>query len=80
MLERYGTPLCMAGLTKLDFLKSPITGRKFTMISRLSPPNLPTANYDEFLSQLANEWFRGEIARSYGDRTVSNDIRRNHGD
>jgi hypothetical protein len=50
------------------------------MISRLSPPNLPTANYDEFLSQLANEWFRGEIARSYGDRTVSNDIRRNHGD
>jgi FAD/FMN-containing dehydrogenase/Fe-S oxidoreductase len=40
------------------------------MISRLSPPNLQTANYDEFLSQLAKEGFRGEIARSYGDRTV----------
>jgi FAD/FMN-containing dehydrogenase/Fe-S oxidoreductase len=40
------------------------------MISRLSPPNPQTANYDEFLSQLAKEGFRGEIARSYGDRTV----------
>lgn len=40
------------------------------MISRLSPQKALNVNYDEFLSQLAREGFRGEIARSYGDRTV----------
>ena len=40
------------------------------MISRLSPPKVQNVNYDDFLSKLALEGFRGEIARGYGDRTV----------
>ncbi|AKV10024.1 membrane protein [Pseudomonas fluorescens NCIMB 11764] len=40
------------------------------MIARLSPPDVQNVSYEEFLSRLEEEGFQGEIARSYGDRTV----------
>ena len=40
------------------------------MIARLSPPDVQNASYEGFLSRLEEEGFQGEIARSYGDRTV----------
>lgn len=40
------------------------------MISRLSPQSAPNDHYDYFLNQLAQAGFKGEIARSHGDRTV----------
>jgi FAD/FMN-containing dehydrogenase/Fe-S oxidoreductase len=40
------------------------------MIARLSPPDVQNVSYEGFLSRLEEEGFQGEIARSYGDRTV----------
>ncbi|UVL38358.1 FAD-binding oxidoreductase [Pseudomonas sp. B21-040] len=40
------------------------------MIARLSSPDVQNVSYEGFLSRLEEEGFQGEIARSYGDRTV----------
>lgn len=40
------------------------------MIARLLPSKNQSVNYDEFLKQLANVGFRGNIAHSYGQRMV----------
>ncbi|WP_419710594.1 FAD-binding and (Fe-S)-binding domain-containing protein [Pseudomonas sp. NFX224] len=40
------------------------------MIARLLPSKNQSVNYDDFLKQLAKAGFRGEIAYSYGQRTV----------